>query len=514
MRKKAPILTSLQFFAKLKWLDGRPLLNTMQHYRREIFRKAFDTFRPDGSPQYNMVVTGRAKKNDKTSDLCCGALYSTVIRRSLQGNVAFILAADEDQAADDLDLVRKLVEVNPELRAEFDPPLAKELRLRDGSGSIKILPAKDVAGMHGKTFSFAGYDEVHNQKSWDVFEALSPDPTRADCLQWITSYDTIYNVPGVPLYDLKQIGFAGSDPRMLFSWYSADRCTDPASAGLPPEERANPSMASWSDGADYLAQQRRRLPTHKFRRLHLNLPGAPEGAFLDQGKVLAAIVSGRRSLPPQPGVQYHSFCDLSGGSSDDAVLAIGHAEDRTFVLDLVDAQAGRPPFDPRQAVVKFVTLLRLYGCNAVWGDDYAGQTFKGDFAVGRITYRSPVPSKSELYEKFEPQLNAGEVELLDQATAQEQFCTLVMRGAKIDHPSGEHDDYANAIAGCAWVVREASAGEWIRNIASSGLLGRTMAMPARRAFGSMRTRTPLMFSISEDRQCMPLSSLPPSKQGN
>jgi hypothetical protein len=181
---------------------------------------------------------------------------------------------------------------------------------------------------------------------------------------------------------------------------------------------------------------------------------------------------------------------------------------------LVDAQAGRPPFDPRQAVVKFVTLLRLYGCSAVWGDDYAGQTFKGDFAVGRITYRSPVPSKSELYEKFEPQLNAGEVELLDQATAQEQFCTLVMRGAKIDHPSGEHDDYANAIAGCAWVVREASAGEWMRNIASSGLLGRTMAMPARRAFGSMRARTPLMFSIPEDRQCMPLSSLAPSKQGN
>jgi hypothetical protein len=32
-----------------------------------------------------------------------------------------------------------------------------------------------------------------------------------------------------------------------------------------PERRANPSMASWGK-TDYLAQQRKRLPTHKFRR--------------------------------------------------------------------------------------------------------------------------------------------------------------------------------------------------------------------------------------------------------
>ena len=37
-------------------------------------------------------------------------------------------------------------------------------------------------------------------------------------------------------------------------------------------------MASWGDGGEYLEQQRRRLPAHKFRRLHLNLPGLPEGS--------------------------------------------------------------------------------------------------------------------------------------------------------------------------------------------------------------------------------------------
>jgi hypothetical protein len=30
--------------------------------------------------------------------------------------------------------------------------------------------------------------------------------------------------------------------------------------------------------------------------------------------------------------------------------------------------------------------------------------------------------------------------------------TLVMRGGKIDHPSGEHDDYANAAAGAVYLI--------------------------------------------------------------
>ena len=147
------------------------------------------------------MVSGRAKKNWKTTDLDLGSLYCTVIRQDAQGGDARILANDEDQAADDLGLCRKLIEVNPELRAEFEI-FAKELRRRDGSGTIKILPAKDVAGLHGKIFSFCGFDEIHDYRNWDLLEALQPDPTRLDALTWITSYDTIYNVAGTPLFDL------------------------------------------------------------------------------------------------------------------------------------------------------------------------------------------------------------------------------------------------------------------------------------------------------------------------
>jgi hypothetical protein len=155
-----------------------------------------------------------------------------------------------------------------------------------------------------------------------------------------------YNIAGIPLYDLMQAGRRGDDPRMFFSWYGADFTTDPDFVDASPEQRANPSMASWGNDG-YLEQQRRRLPTHKFRRLHLNLPGAPDGAAFSADAVMSAIVTGRKHVDYEPGGAYAGFVDMSGGSSDDAVLAIAHydAAIKRSVLDLLVSQTGKPPFN-------------------------------------------------------------------------------------------------------------------------------------------------------------------------
>jgi hypothetical protein len=450
-RKQTPATsTSLEFFGRLRWIDGRPLLDTIEPYRRELFTKALDT------PRYNLVLGGRAKKNWKTADLVLAGLFKLLIPEAPQGNDGFILANDEGQAADDLSLAKKLVACNPILAAELEP-LVKEIRRRDGRGSLKILPAHDAIGAHGKSAIFLGFDEIHGYKDYDLLEALAPDPTRASTLTWITSYDTIFNVVGIPLYDLKQIGFAGTDPRMLFSWYSGDKCTDPAFAELPPELRANPSIGSFADGAAYLAQQRQRLPTHKFRRLHLNLPGAPNGAFLDQGVVMAAVVPGRKVIPYQEGVRYHGFVDMSGGSLDDAVLCIAHLDEgKRIIVDRIEKQAGSPPFDPRQAVQRFAGILHEYHLTTVTGDAYAGLTFRKDFEALDITYIVSKKTQTDLYEALEPRLNAGEVELLDVSILIEQAICLVVKGAKITHQNGDHDDFINAAAGA---IDLASRGE-------------------------------------------------------
>src|SRR5712664_2233906 len=94
-KPRAVLPTSLEYFSHLRWIDGRPLLDTIDPYRRDIFTRALDTFRYDGIPQYNFVLAGRGKKNFKSADLVLAALYCLDIRESIQGNNCLILASTE-----------------------------------------------------------------------------------------------------------------------------------------------------------------------------------------------------------------------------------------------------------------------------------------------------------------------------------------------------------------------------------------------------------------------------------
>lgn len=458
----------LEFFATLRWIDGRPLLDTIEQYRRDLFVQAFDTYCSDGiTPAYNMVLAGRGKKNWKSADLVLAGLYCLLCLDSPQGNECFIIANDLKQAGDDLSLAKKLIEANADEIGDEVTVFSEEIKRVDGRGFLQILPARDSIGAHGKTYLFLGLDEIHGWRDYDLLEALAMDPTRSDARMWITSYDTLWNTPGIPLHDLKERGKVGDDPRFLFSWYSGEYCTDPAIASLSPECRANPSMGSWPEGMGYIDQQRRRLPSHKFRRLHLNLPGAPNGAFFDPDSFTRAIDKGRTSLPFDARQKYYGFVDMSGGSADDATLGIAHEEGGKSIVDLVMRQAGDVPFNPRTAVERFAKQLKAYGIRRVTGDAYAGQTFRFDFEGHGITYTSCKVPKTELYEEMEPMLNAGEIELPDLPRLLEQGLGLVLRGSRVDHLPGEHDDWINAAAGAVWCV--ANADKFTGPVAAFGV---------------------------------------------
>lgn len=443
-------ISPIEFFRALRWIDKRPLLDVIEPYRRRIFQEALFTFEADGRPRYNLALTGRAKKNYKSADLILAALCRLLAWHSEGGNQCYCLANDEGQAADDLELAKKLIRANPVL-AEAVTIRQKIIQRRDGKGFLEILPAQDVAGSHGKTYLFAGFDEIHEYRTWDLLEAMQLDPTRPDAMMWVTSYASIYHKPGVPLFDLCAAGWRGDDPRMLFSWYAADRTTDPAFENALPEDRANPSKDSWGD-SKYLAQQQRRLPAHKYRRLHLNLPGLPEGSAFTAEKVMEAVERGVKLRAPLPNIEYVAFVDMSGGSNDDATLAIAHREgeadkDGRAVLDRIVDQGQRPPFDPRKAVERFAAVLKEYRIFSVTGDRFAGNTFAADFESHGVTYNVSELTTSKLYEALEPKLNSGAVVLLDEPKMESQFFSLIWRAGKIDHPGGEHDDFSNAAAG-------------------------------------------------------------------
>jgi hypothetical protein len=443
-------INPLKFFSKLKWIDGRALMDVIEPYRRNIFQQALYTF--DGArPKHNLILSGRAKKNWKSADLDLAALYRLLAWKSPGGNQCYALANDLDQADDNLELVKKIVAVNPPI-ADFVTVKQNLIQRKDGKGFFEILPAGDVVGTHGKTYLFVGFDEIHGYKTWDILEAMQLDPTRNDAMQWITSYASIFHRPGVPLFDLLATAKKSADPRMFFSWYAADYVTDRTFENLSPEGKANPSAGSWEDPG-YLIQQQSRLPSHKYRRLHLNLPGSPEGSAFSAEKIMQAVDRGISIRQPQKGITYHGFVDMSGGSSDDATLGIAHRDpDKRMILDRVVDQGQRPPFDPRKAVERFASALKEYGLWSVTGDQYAGETFRQDFQGRGISYCVSELTKSEIYEEIEPLLNGARIVLLDHPNLESQLLGLVWRGNKIDHPSGEHDDYANGAAGALYLA--------------------------------------------------------------
>lgn len=75
--------------------DGRPLLDTMEPYRRRVFEEAF-SLDADGLPRHSLVLAGRGKKNAKSLDPVLAALYSLLLRDAVQGSGGYVLANDLD----------------------------------------------------------------------------------------------------------------------------------------------------------------------------------------------------------------------------------------------------------------------------------------------------------------------------------------------------------------------------------------------------------------------------------
>lgn len=439
----------LIFFRLLKWLDGRPLLTVMEEYRQAILTEALYTFRPDGSPQFRRVLTGRAKKNSKSSDAVFASLYKLLAWRpeGNKGNECFFVASDIGQANDNLDLCKKIIRCNPVLDGELTIK-TDTIERRDGRGFLTILPAQNAQGLHGKTYLFLVIDELHTQKNYDVLQALELDRTRPDSQQWFASYASLSRHSGVPLVDLLKQHEAKSDPRLYVSWYAGT------------VEEACPSLnGPLGPTMEDILDAQRSLPSWIFRRLYLNLPGQPDGAAFNADIIESCIVTGRTVLAPQDGVEYVAFVDFSAGGADDSTLAIAHCDSQgRAVLDLLMDQGPRTgkTFSPEMAVKRFDDVRKLYRISKFTGDNFAKAWPQNACVKLGIEYVVSDKNRSEIYAAFEPLLNAGAIDMLDIPKLLQQLIGLIRKGVKIDHPSGEHDDHANAVAG-ALVLAKAPA---------------------------------------------------------
>jgi Phage Terminase len=424
----------------MRWLDGRTMASVLMPFQKDILKTYLSTIRSeDGALWYKRGLIHVAKKNAKTLLLILASMILLHTDKPLgrKGCQIIYVANDENQADENLDFTKKLYRVNPML---LDEVVIRNniIELKNGTGYIEIVASRNADALHGRSYRLLAFDELHAQADYRVLEALELDPTRPDAQQLFASYSPLTPKPGTPIVDLLRQHLDGVDPQLfVFSRSGSIAEANPALGG--------PLGSTQAD----IEHARVRLPTWHYRRLYLNLSGQGADSAFDADALEACVMKGRKSLPPQPHMQYFGFCDMSGGMNDDSTLSIAHHDGGQAVMDLLLDQGPRTggTFSPAAAVKKFANVLKLYRCYTVVGDRYAGEWPREQFRKEGVEYQVAEHTRSQIYANTEPLINARTVELLDHPKMLQQFITLVRKGEKIDHASGEHDDHCNSAAG-------------------------------------------------------------------
>ncbi|MDO8478617.1 MAG: hypothetical protein Q7W02_20965 [Candidatus Rokubacteria bacterium] len=158
--------------------------------------------------------------------------------------------------------------------------------------------------------------------------------------------------------------------------------------------------------------------------------------------------------------------DPNGGGPDAFTLAIVHAErDGATTKVVQDRMKGwSKPRDSAAnlegAVAEIASICKTYRIKEVVGDRYAKGWVREAFARHEITYRdatakvngeSVVLDRSSAYLEAEPLFAQAHIEILDHPTLIRELRMLERRpqvGGKdrVNHPRGQHDDHANALA--------------------------------------------------------------------
>jgi hypothetical protein len=209
-------------------------------------------------------------------------------------------------------------------------------------------------------------------------------------------------------------------------------------------------------------------------------------SFLATAWVEHAVQTGRHELAPQASFRYLAAIDSSGGGADAFTLSIVHTEgngaERRVVQDVMrgwskprDGQA-----DLEGAVREIASIAKRYGVTAISGDRYAAGWVREAFRRYGITYQdatvrgkdgAPVYlDKSRAFLEIAPLFAQGLISILDNPRLEHELKSLERRtqaGGKdrVDHPRGQHDDHANALALAAAKARASArpfAGPVIR----------------------------------------------------
>jgi hypothetical protein len=173
--------------------------------------------------------------------------------------------------------------------------------------------------------------------------------------------------------------------------------------------------------------------------------------FLDDASIDAAVDRDRPAeLPPQEGVQYCCFVDMSAGRYDASTCCVSHREGEWVVIDVVRGRRG--VHDPAATAREYADLARQYHCLEVVGDNFAAEWVAGTYRAVGVEYRKSPLTRSSLYLEGLVYFTRGLVRIPDNAQLLRELRLLERRTARsgkdtVDHGAGGTDDFANALFG-------------------------------------------------------------------
>jgi len=269
---------AVEFFEQLQHVKG-PLAGQpfkLQPWQAEdIVRPLFGWKRQDGTRRYRTAYIEIPRKNGK-STLCAGIALYLLFLDGEQGAEVYSAAGDRDQATLVFDPACEMIRRCPMLAERATIRMSVKRVTFDATHSYYRAIAADVGGSHGYNASGIIFDELHVQKSRDLWDVLqtSTGARRQPLTIAITTAGHDRSSICYELHTYAQGLLEGrlEDPTFLPLIYAADPeddWTDPATWA-----KANPNLGV-SLSEDYLVDQclkARESAAYEntFRRLHLN----------------------------------------------------------------------------------------------------------------------------------------------------------------------------------------------------------------------------------------------------
>lgn len=415
-----------------------------------FFRSVADRDPPRKQVRELWLVIGRRGGKDSIASLV--SLYAGIyadckLLRPGERALVACFATDKDQASIVFSYIRGYFESIPSLRSRLEGgelPESYRVPIRlNNSVDVQVV-TNNFRSPRGRPIAAAVFDEVAFWKSEDsatpdVETAAAVMPGMATVIgSMLIGISSPHMQRGL-LYDKWRRYYAQNDDDVLVI-RAGTRVMNPMIDVINPGmiERAiedDPERAR----AEYAAEWRRDLAD-----------------YIPRDVVEGLVVRGRFELPRVAGIEYRSFFDASGGTSDSMTLGIAHREvSGCGILDCL--REVRPPFDPSTVIRDFAMCLRDYAVTVVRGDRYAGIWPESEFGKHGIGYEPSEQSKSEIYLTLLPLLMSGRVELLDNRRMVDQIVSLERRTVRngrdtVDHPLTLHDDLANVAAGSLVMV--------------------------------------------------------------